>query len=63
MRPWEIPNTLKALDATVEKLTEETARAVDRHTPNLRPPPYVKRWFTDDLKSQQKEVNQSRRKW
>ena len=29
MRPWE---TIKTLDATVEKLTEVTARAVDRYT-------------------------------
>jgi ribonuclease HI len=63
MRPWEIPTTIQALDAMVEKLTEETARAVDRHTPDLRPSPYAKRWFTADLKSQQKEVNRARRRW
>jgi hypothetical protein len=62
MRPWETPNTIEALDATVEKLIEETAKAVDCHTPNLRPSPYAKRWFTLDLKSQQKEVNRARRK-
>ena len=63
MRPWEIPNTIEALDATMEKLTEETAKAVDYHTPALRPSPYAKRWFTPDLKSQQKEVNHARLKW
>jgi hypothetical protein len=63
MRPWETPNTIEALDTTVEKLTEETVRAVDYHTPALRPSPYAKRWFTPDLKSQQKEVNYARRKW
>ena len=47
----------------VEKLTEEAARAVDRYTPELRPSPYAKRWFTADLKSQQKEVNYARRRW
>jgi hypothetical protein len=47
----------------VEKLTEETARAVDRYTPDLRPSPYAKQWFTADLKSQQKEVNYARRRW
>lgn len=63
MRPWETPNTIETLDAAVEKLTEETARVVDYHTPDLRPSPYAKRWFTPDLKSQQKEVNHARRKW
>jgi hypothetical protein len=63
MRPWESPTTIEALDAMVEKLTEETARAVDRYTPELRPSPYAKRWFTVDLKSQQKEVNYARRRW
>ena len=63
MRPWEAPTTIEALDATVEKLTKATARAVDRHTPDLRPSPYAKRWFTADLKSQQKEVNRARRRW
>jgi hypothetical protein len=63
IRPWETPNTIEALDAIVEKLTEETARAVDVHTPDVRPSPYAKRWFTPDLKSQQKVVNHARRKW
>jgi hypothetical protein len=62
MRPWESPTIIEALDAMVEKLIEETARAVDRYTPDLRPSPYAKRWFTADLKSQQKEVNYARRR-
>lgn len=47
----------------MERLTEATATAVDRHTPNLRPTPYSKRWFTPDLKIQQTEVNHLRRRW
>ena len=47
----------------VERLTEATATAVDRHTPDLRPTPYSKRWFTPALKIQQTEVNQLRRTW
>lgn len=28
-----------------------------------KPSPYSKRWFTPDLKEQQREVNKTRRKW
>lgn len=45
----------------VEKLTKATA--VDKHTPDLRPSSYAKRWFTADLKSKQNEVNRIRRRW
>ncbi|OGE46890.1 hypothetical protein PENARI_c093G11063, partial [Penicillium arizonense] len=61
--PWKEVKTRPALDETVDKLTEATARAVDRHTPDLRPTPYSKRWFTPALKIQQTEVNQLRRTW
>ncbi|KAI2812362.1 hypothetical protein CBS115989_10532 [Aspergillus niger] len=63
MRPWETPDTIETLDATVEKLIQATATAIDKDIPNLQPSPYAKRWFTPDLKTQQKAVNQTRRKW
>ena len=63
MGPWETPSTTQALDAIVEKLTRGTGAAVGHHTPDLQSSPYSKRWFTANLKSQQKEVNQTRRKW
>jgi hypothetical protein len=63
MEPWKETNTIELLDLIVDKLTKATATAVDHHTPELRPSPYSKRWFTVDLKSQQKDVNRSRRKW
>ena len=52
-----------ALDDAVERLTEVTATAVDRHTPNLQQTPYSKRWFTPDLKVQQTEVNHLHQRW
>lgn len=55
--------TRPALDERVDKLTKTTARAVNRHTPDLRPTPYSKRWFTSALKVQQTEINQLRRTW
>ncbi|KAI2734534.1 hypothetical protein DTO013E5_9920 [Penicillium roqueforti] len=61
--PWKEVKTRPALDEVVERLTEATATAVDRYTPDLRPSPYSKRWFTPDLKIQQTEVNYLRRKW
>jgi hypothetical protein len=61
--PWKEVKTRPALDEAVERLTEATITAVDRFTPNLRPTPYSKRWFTPDLKIQQTEVNRLRRKW
>jgi ribonuclease HI len=61
--PWKEIRTRPALDEIVERLTEITASAVENHTPNRRPTPYSKRWFTPDLKIQQTEVNRLRRKW
>lgn len=50
--PWREINTVESLDSVVDKLIKATATAVDRHTPDLRPSPYAKQWFTSDLKSQ-----------
>ncbi|KAI3093180.1 hypothetical protein CBS147333_10127 [Penicillium roqueforti] len=61
-RPGELDST-KALDTVVDRLTRTTANAVDKHTPDLRPSPYSKRWFTADLNAQQNDVNRLRRKW
>lgn len=55
--------SIEALDTAVEKLTKITASAINKHTPDLRPSPYAKRWFTPDLKHQQNEVNRLRRRW
>jgi len=63
MSPWKEIKTRPTLDRVVESLTAATAQAVDRFTPNTRPTPYSKRWFTPDLKVQQTEVNQLRRRW
>ena len=63
MNPWKEIKTRPALDQAVESLTAATAQAVDRFTPNTRPTPYSKRWFTPNLKAQQVEVNQLRRRW
>ena len=63
MEPCKETNTIESLDLIVDKLTKATAAAVDRHTPEMRPSPYSKRWFTVDLKSQQKDVNRARHKW
>ncbi|CEJ62645.1 Putative Reverse transcriptase [Penicillium brasilianum] len=57
MGPWKEIKTRPALDEAVERLTEITTSAVDNHTPNRRPSPYSKRWFTPNLKAQQTEVN------
>ena len=63
MNPWRQIKTRPTLDRVVEHLTAATAQAVDRFTPDTRPTPYSKRWFTPDLKAQQVEVNQLRRRW
>ncbi|KAJ5135375.1 uncharacterized protein N7515_004653 [Penicillium bovifimosum] len=63
MWPWRDIKTRPTLDRVVEKLTSATTQAVDRFTPDMRPTPYSKRWFTPDLKVQQVEVNQLRRRW
>lgn len=55
--------TRPALDDMVQKLIEATTAAVNRYTPDVRPTPYSKRWFTPDLKVQQTKANQLRRKW
>ena len=60
MGPWTEVKTRPTLDRVVEKLTAATTQAVDRFTPDMRPTPYSKRWFTPDLKVQQVEVNQLR---
>lgn len=62
MGPWKEVKTRPALDEIVERLTEATATAANNFTPNVRPTPYSKRWFTPDLKVQQTEVNRLRRK-
>jgi hypothetical protein len=61
-RPREL-DSAEALDTVVERLTSTTANTVDKHTPDLRPSPYSKRWFTADLKAQLKDVNRLRHKW
>ncbi|KAJ5935941.1 hypothetical protein N7454_005239 [Penicillium verhagenii] len=61
--PWKDIKTRPTLDQVVEKLTSATAQAVEQFTPETRPTPYSKRWFTPDLKVQQVEVNQLRRRW
>jgi hypothetical protein len=63
MSPWKQIKTRPTLDRVVEELTSVTAQAVDRFTPDMRPTPYSKRWFSPDLKVQQVEVNQLRRRW
>lgn len=62
MEPWREIKTRPALDEIVQKLTSATATAVNRFTPDIRPSPYAKRWFTSDLKEQQTKVNQLRRR-
>jgi hypothetical protein len=61
--PWKEIKTRLALDEMVQKLIEATNAAVNRYTPDVRPTPYSKRWFTPDLKVQQTKPNQLRRKW
>jgi hypothetical protein len=60
---WKEIKTRPVLDEAVERLTEIATSAVENHTPNRRPSPYSKRWFTPALKAQQIEVNHIRRKW
>ncbi|KAJ6103651.1 reverse transcriptase [Penicillium sp. IBT 16267x] len=50
MSPWKDIKTRPTLDRVVEKLILATAQAVDQFTPDTRPTPYSKRWFTPDLK-------------
>ena len=51
------------LDTMVSRLTRAVQRAVEDHTPLMRPSPYSKRWFTPELKQQQRDTNRLRRKW
>ncbi|THC88360.1 hypothetical protein EYZ11_012191 [Aspergillus tanneri] len=51
------------LDQAVDNLIQSTTTVLDQQVPILRPSPYSKRWFTVELKTQQVEVNQVRRKW
>jgi hypothetical protein len=55
--------TKEQLDEAAENLIDITVVAVDKHTPNAKPCPYAKRWFTPELKIQQREVNKLRRQW
>lgn len=55
--------TREHLDNAVERLVAATMTAVDECTPDTKPSPYSKRWFTPELKVQQKEVNKLRRQW
>lgn len=55
--------TNRDLDHAVENLIQTTTAALDRHVPVQAPCPYSKRWFTPELKTQQVEANQARRKW
>ncbi|KAI3033203.1 hypothetical protein CBS76997_11321 [Aspergillus niger] len=51
------------LDQAVNHLIQTTITALDQHVPVQALCPYSKRWFTADLKIQQVEVNQTRRRW
>lgn len=56
-------HTEAELEGAVAKLITCTTFAVDQHTPMAKPSPYSKRWFSPELKEQQREVNRARRKW
>jgi hypothetical protein len=56
MEPWKEIKPRLALDKIVQRLTVATAAPLNRFTPDARPSPYVKRWFTPDLKVQQTKV-------
>jgi hypothetical protein len=56
------PDPIEALHATVERLTQETARAIGRQTSGLQLSLSAKRWSTADLNPPQKEVNYARRR-
>ena len=63
LEPWPSINSESDLEAAVTRLIGSTITAIDQFTPLSRPSPYSKRWFTPDLKIQQTEVNQARRRW
>jgi hypothetical protein len=62
MAPLSTIQSITELDRIVEKLISCTTKAIDRHTPEMKPSPYAKRWFSPELKLQQGEVNRARRK-
>jgi hypothetical protein len=55
--------TTAELDDAAAQLISCTSSAIDSYTPTAKPSPYSKRWFTPELKAQQREVNRVRRKW
>src|ERR1700712_2277321 len=61
--PSQEIRTKTQLEERVNKLIQATSIAVEEHTPLTRSSPYSKRWFTPDLKTQQREVNKTRRTW
>jgi hypothetical protein len=61
-QPLEI-RSKEDLERAVEQLISTTTTALDQHVPAANPSPYSKRWFKPELKSQQREVNQVRRRW
>ena len=56
-------NTKEQLDDAADCLIVATMAAVEEHIPSAKPSPYAKRWFSPELKIQQREVNQLRRQW
>ena len=55
--------TTEELEEAVKTLIETTTAAIDKHVPAAEPCPYSKRWFSPELKAQQREVNKTRRKY
>lgn len=49
--------TLEQLDRAVDNPVAQVQAAMEEYTPLAKPNPYSKRWFTTDVKIQQKEVN------
>lgn len=63
IEPQDTIRNNRDLELTVERLIRSTSSAIEKYTPVLRPSPYSKRWFTPELKHQQREVNRARRRW
>jgi hypothetical protein len=59
MLPLLEMDTTTRLDQTVYTFVDATIIAVERHTPQARPSPYSKRWFTPDLKAQRKSTERA----
>ena len=55
--------TIDQLEQEVDNLVTTAIAAVNQYTPQAAPCPYSKRWFTPELKMQQREVNRLRRRW